>query len=243
MQRLSDHNNAIAKEWKCVHCGLDAPRQRKFCNDFCRRRYFAERFDRFIANPEDIALPQNFDEFLNRDELPCLIEGCEWIGVKLGQHINIVHGIPQEQFKEMVGFNRRTALMGVAAREERSAIMKQLLEDGVITPCAFPIENADKKRGPFRLEGKEHWRKSVVMTGKQSRGIAAITAYSKSEEGRQAASERMKNTLAKTPRVYVTCNECGCDYEIRETHKGRAKFCSQKCRNYHNNKKRRIAST
>lgn len=241
-QRLAKHSYEIAKDWKCAHCGNDAPRKRKFCNDFCRRRYFAERFDRFIANPEDIALPQNFDEFLNRDELPCLIDGCDWVGVKLGQHINITHGIPQEKFKEMVGFNRRTALMGVAAREERSRIMTKLIEEGVIEPCAFPIQESDRSRGELRLEGREHWRKSIAMSGGQARFIAAGIARSKSDEGRKVSSERLKQTIAETPKVKMKCVECGCEYETLETHRGRSKYCSQKCRNTRNNRNRRQAS-
>jgi hypothetical protein len=239
LQRLSKYNEEIAKEWKCAYCGNDAPRKRKFCNDFCRRRYFAERFDRFIANPEDIALPQNFDEFLNRDELPCLIQGCDWVGVKLGQHINIAHGITQEKFKEMVGFNRTTALMGVSAREERSRIMSKLIEEGVIEPCMFPIQEADRKYGEVRLEGREHWKKAVVMSGGQSRFIAAGVAYSKTDEHRVKASERLKRTIKETPKIKMSCVECGSEYETLETYRNRSKFCGQKCRNANGRSRRR----
>lgn len=231
LQRLGDYNAKIAKEWKCACCGNDAPRKRKFCNDFCRRKYFAERFDRFIANPEDIALPQNFDEFLNRDELPCLIGGCDWVGVNLGHHINMAHGITQDKFKEMVGFNRSTALMGVAARKARSDIMKKLIEEGIITPCVFPIQQADTARGPFRLEGKEHWAKAMAMRGGLAAFVNAGVAHSRTEEHRRKASDRMKKTISDSPKIKLVCAECGEQYETREMYRARSKFCGTKCRN------------
>lgn len=239
-KRLKDANAARAKEWKCQYCGKDAPRKRKFCNDFCRRRFFAERFDRFIANPEDILTPQNFDEFLNRDELPCLVEGCDWVGVGLSRHVNLAHGIPADKFKELAGFNRGSGLMGVSARETRSVIMKRLIEEGIIKPCAFPLsESSRERRDSPRPEGREHWQKAVAISGGLQRLIEAGTASSRTEEHRKAASERMKQTIAECPRITLTCVECGVQYQTLETHRGRSKFCGQKCRNAHNNRRRR----
>jgi len=165
LERLKRHNEEKSKEWVCLQCGKDAPRQRKFCDNFCRRRFFAERFDRFIANPEEIALPQNYDEFLNRDELPCLIEGCDWCGEGLAYHVNFHHGITPGKFRELVGFNKTTALMGVSARKSRSEKMKRLIDEGVIEPSArFPLEECETHSGPRRLETIEHRHKTNAMS-------------------------------------------------------------------------------
>ena len=64
----------------CLECGeefyqkraTDRRPARKFCTTVCYRSYMAKRFDRFIANPETLALCQNFDEFLDREEFALL---------------------------------------------------------------------------------------------------------------------------------------------------------------------------
>lgn len=241
LSRLAEHNANKAKDWKCHHCGNDAPRKRKFCNDFCRRRFFSERFDRFIANPETIALPQNFDEFLNRDELPCLIEGCDWVGSGLSYHINFHHGIDPDKFREMVGFNATTALMGVAAREKRSEIMRGLIEKGIIIPGSYPLKDCQRGGKPLRLEGREHWKKSMAMGG-MDKLIKAGIASSQSEEGRRRSSEIAKRTAEQMPKVTLVCHECGKEYETPKNQEKRSKFCGLKCRNA-SSRKRRNSST
>ena len=241
LSRLAANSALQAMEWKCHHCGEDATRKRKFCNDFCRRRFFAERFDRFIANPEVIALPQNFDEFLNKDELPCLIKGCEWIGVGLSHHVNFYHGIEPDKFREMVGFNKGTALMGVAARQRRSEVMHDLIDNGVITPCTFPIEQCSKVRGGVRLEGAEHWKKAMAINGGMQKLISAGAKRAKSLEGRKLSSETAKRTHEQMPKITRVCQECSKQYETPQNHKNRSKYCGLKCRNASNNRKRSIA--
>lgn len=240
LSRLAANSAKQAMEWKCHHCGSDAPRKRKFCNDFCRRRFFAERFDRFVANPEGIALPQNFDEFLNKDELPCLIEGCEWTGVGLSHHVNFHHGIEPDKFREMVGFNRGTGLMGVAARQSRSKTMHELIEKGVIKPCAFPIEKCSKERKSLRLEGAEHWKKAMVISGGMQKLKTAAADRSRSPEGRKLASETAKRTHEQMPKITLVCQKCGRQYETPKNQKNRSKFCELKCRNANGRELRKI---
>lgn len=230
--RLRPFNEARAKDWICRCCGKEAPRKRQFCDDFCRRRFFAERFDRFIANPEDIALPQNFDEFLDQDELPCLVAGCDWIGARLGQHVNLYHGIDQAKFREMVGFNVRTALCGVADRKQRSATMRRLIEAGVIIPGSYPLQECSKKeRGPLRLEGREHWQKAMVIAQIPQKLADGALAYVRSEEGRKKASERMRQTMAEAPKITLICQECEKPYETLKMFERRGKYCGQYCAN------------
>lgn len=239
-QRLKEYNDAKAKDWVCLQCGKDAPRRRKFCDDFCRRQFFAERFDRFIANPEEIALPQNYDEFLNRDELPCLVEGCDWCGEGLAYHVNFHHGITPEKFRELVGFNRTTALMGVRARKIRSEKMKRLIDEGVIEAGAFPLEECDRScRGEMRREGVEHQQKSMIMSGGLERFLKAAAAYVKTDKHRKAASERLKKTIKETPRITLVCIECGQEYETLATYRNRSKYCGRTCGNAYSRKRRK----
>lgn len=82
---------------KCLECGEETyskrGRKRRFCSTSCYRAYMAKRFDRWAANPANIALPQGYDEFLDQEELPCVVEGCNWQGKHLSLHINRAHGI------------------------------------------------------------------------------------------------------------------------------------------------------
>src|SRR5262249_15951573 len=63
---------------KCLQCGTEMyvrPKEfntKRYCSKPCYRAYMADRFDRWIANPQGIALPQGYDEFLSQEELPCL---------------------------------------------------------------------------------------------------------------------------------------------------------------------------
>ena len=240
-QHLLELKEKQSFEWKCHHCGKDAPRKRKFCNDFCRRTFFAERFDRFIANPEELSLPQNYDEFLDRDELPCLIEGCDWVGVGLSHHVNHAHGISSEKFKELGGFNRTTALMGVAARKARSEQILRLIEEGIIFPSEdrYPVWEAPNS-GTYELrpEGKEHWAKAMALNEVFKKLSDGGRKYSQSEKGRKASSERLKKTRAEQPLIELVCNYCGCKYTTQKWYAAKSKWCSQKCRNGNNNKKR-----
>lgn len=107
----------------CISCGslmhmkpIDVKRGKKTCSRLCYRRYMAERFDRWVANPETIEGLQGYDEFLSREELTCPVEGCEWQGANLGLHVNLAHGIKVLKFKKLAGFNLGTGLLAPTAR-------------------------------------------------------------------------------------------------------------------------------
>lgn len=106
---------------KCPQCKkeftLKASSRKKYCSNSCRRKYFADRFDRWIANPKTIALPQAYDEFLAENDLQCLIDGCEWIGQHLSNHMNFAHGVTADEVKRAAGFNIHTGLVGMALHE------------------------------------------------------------------------------------------------------------------------------
>lgn len=147
----------------CQHCGGErelpfSRRSQRFCNKRCRRGFYAARFDRWIANPESIALPQNYDEFLDRDELPCVIEGCGWVGPHLSQHCNHVHGVNAAQLKEMLGFNKGTGLCGRAfsaflAGRPNQDMIKEFRHTGPIP----------QRPHDLRAEGRERARKASSL--------------------------------------------------------------------------------
>jgi len=145
----------------CQRCGKKTKgHQYKYCSNQCRRRYFAERFDRWVANPESVALPQNFDEFLSRNILPCPVSGCGWQGVHLGSHVNFTHGVTAREFKKLCGFNLRTGLIGEESARIRSELSKKFYEEGVIV-----LEPNYSSKGPepgyyVSLERKEHAKKT-----------------------------------------------------------------------------------
>ena len=118
----------LTGEWvPCLECGTDVYRKpseistRKYCSTSCYRKYMTKRFDRFIANPERIALPQNYDEFLTGDLLNCLVDDCGWKGHHLSLHMNQAHGITADQFKKMAGFNLGSGIISQPLRDTLEA--------------------------------------------------------------------------------------------------------------------------
>ena len=154
-------------------------------------------------------------------------------------HVNAAHGVAIEKFKELVGFNRKTGLVTPSVSEFRSSLMKKLIEDGVIVPDPKNLEKSDRGVRPeMRLEGKEHWQKSMAISGGFKKLAEAGAAKSREPERRKQIAERMKRTQAEMPLVPKVCTECGRDYQVKQIHADRGKFCSQKCRNACNNRKR-----
>ena len=57
-----------------------------------------KRYDRQIASPDKLQLPQGYDGCLDREQLNCLVDGCGWVGKHLSTHMNIAHGIKADEF-------------------------------------------------------------------------------------------------------------------------------------------------
>ena len=125
----------------------------------------AARFDRYIASPESLALPQNYDEFLTGDELHCLIEGCGWSGLQLSSHMNMAHGIPKDKFKEMAGFNVTTGVVTAdySERMSQAKLAQGWGADHMARLRALVKNRVNPPSGPPRLEGKEHHRKARAL--------------------------------------------------------------------------------
>lgn len=200
------------KEIKCLNCNKvflaklsKIKNGRKFCSRICYRTYMAERFDRWIANPEKLnKLPQCFDEFLDQDELHCLVVGCNWVGQYLSLHMNQTHGVSAIQFKKMVGFNLKTGVIG----KKLSIMLSKRENVGVALTCDKntainngAVEKSKEAHGYKSLEGKEHFIKSKIIY-----------------------QENYLNNPDK-----LTCINCGKEF-FKKNYSGIQKYCSFKCR-------------
>lgn len=160
---LNKLNPNHGKPRVCHGCGSEFSRanRRKYCTNTCRRRYFTERFDRWIANPESVALPQNFDEFLSRNILSCPVDGCGWEGEFLGSHVNHAHGISAREFKKLCGFNISTGLVGTDLAKHFSERTEQRIADGsLLLGFSDSLREPAVRENYKSLEGKEHAKKS-----------------------------------------------------------------------------------
>jgi len=163
----------------CLECGKEFYQKRqtkshltkKFCTRSCYRSYFSKRFDRWIASPEGMALPQCYDEFLDRDTLKCLVEGCDWEGQSLTGHMNISHGVNASEFKRAVGFNLGTGVITrllakkLSERENKGIVFNMDESERLVLTARM---REARKNTPYlyhSLEGKEHAKKTRVLIG------------------------------------------------------------------------------
>ena len=195
---------------RCLECDSEfyqkRPRKskpaKKFCCMTCYRSYLAKRFDRWIANPEGMALPQCYDEFLDQEELRCVVDGCNWKGLHLTLHINQAHGIRADEFKRAAGFNLSTGVVGKSlamALRERSCVGVALETDKEARLKILEMAHEAIQKNPIRyrsLEGREHARKAREMLGAGP---------------------------------VKTCCGCGKTFQ-QKTPMGRALYCSPDCR-------------
>lgn len=194
----------------CLECGKEVYAKpsrpnRKYCSHAHYRQYMAKRFDRHIASPEEIALPQNYDEFLTKPELNCLVSGCGWRGHLLSNHMNYSHGVTAAEFKRAAGFNLGTGVV--------SAPMHGILSDrenvgiALETPSTKQIAHARSRARLKRLEPGSY----------------------KSLEGKEHA---LKGRLIKLSESNCPVRECLCCQQlfVQSTPFGYAKYCSLHCR-------------
>ncbi len=194
----------------CLECGTPFYQKlpskgrpaRKFCNTTCYRAHLAKRFDRWVANPEGMALPQCYDEFLDRDELTCVVDGCDWKGKHLTLHMNQAHGVKADEFKRAAGFNIGTGVIAKSLAEalrEREAIGVTAHMDEPDRAAALELAQALLAANPIRyrsLEGREHAKKARAML---------------------------------RPGPQRTCTGCGKSFQ-QSTPTGKAMYCSRECR-------------
>lgn len=196
----------------CAECGTLFKKRnatkskpaRKYCSHICYRVHKAKAFDRWVANPQKMALPQCYDEFLTQESIHCLVDGCTWSGKQLSTHMISAHGVPAEEFKRAAGFNLNT---GVISLPLSKAFSKRELQGVALSPPAQPahaIESAKNRKPSVKyksLEGKENRAKGIALS------------------------------LLNEGPVKVCL---GCNQKFRQsTPYGRTLYCSKLCRNSH----------
>ena len=207
------------KDVPCLECGTGFYQKRpcrgksarKFCSTTCYRTHLAKRFDRWVANPQGMALPQCYDEFLDQEELECVVEGCDWKGKHLTLHMNQAHGVRASEFKRAAGFNISTGViakpLAVTLREREVIGVAAHMDDSARTAAlALAYETIATNPTRYRsLEGREHAKKARAMQG--------------------PGPERI-------------CAGCGNGFQ-QSTPAGKTLYCSRECRDAHYAEKRR----
>jgi hypothetical protein len=149
----------------CLDCGAQIYEKpscsRRFCNQICYRSYRASRFDRHVGNPATIEGMQAYDEFLDQDELSCIVDGCEWHGRHLSLHVNFAHGITAEDFKMLAGFNLSSGIIAKPTAELYSA--RALTGVALATYDAAQRSQAQKPRDYYSREASEHMMKARAI--------------------------------------------------------------------------------
>lgn len=166
----------------CVVCGKKMTvrshslkfRHQGFCSAVCRRSHWNKLFDAMIDSPEGIPLPQNYDEFLDREELQCILPGCDWKGQHLSLHLRHFHGIAAEKFKEAASFNRHTALISKTLAKKYSDCANKRIDDMTEDDKSERLEKLLATRPEncspqLRNEGREHMKKAIALKDGQPR--------------------------------------------------------------------------
>lgn len=246
---------------ECLECHRVIMAKRKYCSQACYRMFMAKRFDRWMASPQRLALPQAYDEFLTQEELPCLIENCTWAGKHLGNHVNAAHGISARAFKKLGGFNLGTGLICPSTAEKMSQRKGYLLSSSLgrfsqLTKTEHQrlIEKSNTERS-MALEGREHYKKGLsLVKGRQQERVCKQCSSTYQTIGQALNSKfcslscreqwyKQKNTAL----LYeMPCGECGQVFrgnlsQQRNHLRGQSVFCSFQCRNHSNAQARRKA--
>jgi hypothetical protein len=199
---------------QCLDCGEEFYQKRAsanrspklFCGRPCYRAYFSKRFDRWIADPHGMQLPQNYDEFLDNEVLRCLVEGCNWRGKFLSTHVNYAHGVKAEEFKRAAGFNLST---GLVSKDVAQVMSERRLVGVAASGGKFP--NAQTV--------------SLAIEAQQREGYVRY----QSVEGCEHKSKAMAMLAASVGPERI-CRQCQAQF-TQPTPLGRQFYCSTKCRN------------
>jgi len=216
----------------------------------------SERFDRWIANPEEIVLLQAYDEYMLQTELPCLIKYCNWSGKNLSGHVNLAHGIKAKDFKRAAGFNYGTGLVTSDLREcfskKRVEVIKRLIAEGIMPMPPGP-NNPNSKCGSYiSREGVEHMVKSYALRSEEVSVEAECLNCLSSFRFAKTVSRmwycslqcrrEYRNKQNKRKLFLVTCSCCKKAFlgsrgqSVRSVH-GLAICCSTQCRGSYNGSK------
>lgn len=198
----------------CLECGKamyakpSDPRQ--FCGQKCYRAHKAKRFERWAANPQPLVEITDYEAFLNRDILTCIVQGCCWEGKHLSLHVNQTHGIPAEAFKALFGFNKTAGVIGKSLAERYS---QRELQGIARYPDSSGLEKAQQT--PRSPESYRRTRQALEN------------------------AQRSHQCIDESTRPIRVCQGCGQSF-VQSTVFGRAKYCTVDCRtqSYASEKKR-----
>lgn len=207
---------------------------KRFCSGPCKREWFSNRFDRWVANPEKLCLPQCFDEFLSKDELPCLVDGCAWSGKNLTTHMVNFHGVPRNEFKKIAGFNKTT---GVVAQPTAKLLAEANANKGNLRINEYSdINKIQQPRGRISLEAREHHAKALTFRD-SSNAVAASKEWRErnpgltSEYGQRGLDVRNRKSAMETQ----TCLWCFSEFQ-RPVWQNTV-TCSPECRRKRNSER------
>jgi len=235
---------------KCRECGKEFYKKkgatRYYCSRMCYRKYMAKRFDRWIASPEEIALPHNYDEFLTSEELPCLVKGCTWRGKWLSLHMNFAHGVKARDFKKMAGFNLQSGIISLPLYEQMCA--RPHIKDAKFPENMKRGRGKGEKREYQSLERSEHFKKSFIINT-ISKPIIGTTkclncgndmpikfgGWNKRFCGIPCREEYYKKHVKERLGVKAVCEVCSKEFhsspdQARRVKKGLPVTCSLHCR-------------
>lgn len=162
---------------KCSYCEevFRSPRSRDnkkglqaFCSSLCYRKYKAELFDIWTANPQQIGSITNYDEFLTGDSLlSCPIDSCEWEGKHLSVHVVNHHGLLARDFKKLAGFNITS---GLVCEDTHKKLCDRPLAG---TALKGDILSIYKKRNPIfggyiSEERRQSCKKTIAMLSQEN---------------------------------------------------------------------------
>lgn len=240
----------------CAHCKQDFyvstayGNRRRYCSDSCRRKHYNERFDRWIASPQTLALPQAYDEFLLQEDLPCLVDGCGWRGKMLALHMNTSHGIQARDFKRAAGFNLHTGIVAITTKEilEARSYSHLPTPPAGVYPAQFMDYNEQEREGKIKryrsLEANEHATKARYIAGEfivppKRCCLNCGTEFDQTTifGNTKYCSLTCRDDWYKKhpPTVKITCEGCGLETERPRRGKKRVpRFCGSRCRQKHN---------
>ena len=95
----------------------------------------------------------SWDEFLAQESLPCIVDGCDWIGDNLSIHANHAHGITADELKESLGFNRHSGLISTATWER---LHQSAIKLGKGRADLGTLAETGNRKWDLRPEGREH---------------------------------------------------------------------------------------
>ena len=241
----------------CIECDKkfrDKPGNKaKFCTQICYRKYMSKRFDRWIASPQEVALPQAFDEFLTSEILPCLVKGCDWKGHHLSLHMNQAHGVPADHFKRLAGFNLGSGIVSLPLHES-------LCDRDLYGVAKADVRNMYLSNGPQKqktmyksLEGKEHRAKTRALQNETEPKPMRIcvgcgvtfqqsTIFGETKYHSIACREAHYKATVKMARFTLSCVVCGTAFQgTRQqqlsAERGNPVCCSHSCKGILNGSK------